>query len=113
MLSVKTEIQRPETGDLNSLFVYGIFLDKDKRASYGMSNPLYTTVKGFATVPLMGDMVAAVPLEGYNLTGLLVEVNPGDWWKIDRLESAYDRIKVNTYFGESWMYVRPYKYTRS
>lgn len=100
---------RPETGDLNKLFVYGIFLGKSYRDSYGMTNSRYTTVKNYATVPIGGHIVAATPLKGYDLTGLIVEVDPNFWTRIDALEGAYDRIKVQTFWGEAWMYVKPPK----
>jgi hypothetical protein len=85
----------------NRLFVYGIFLGEDMRNKYGMSNPRYATVPGFAT---MGDYIVqafAVANESIQLTGLIVDIDPYFWEKTDRLESNYDRIKVITSMGES------------
>lgn len=105
-------VQRPPTEELNNLMVYGIFLGFHARNNYGMSNPRYSVVKDYATVPLGGHIVAATPLEGYDLTGLYVDVDPDFWDSIDLLESAYDRIKVTTFRGEAWLYVKPNQHTR-
>lgn len=90
----------------NRLFVYGIFLGQDMRDRYGMSNPQYTTVPGYAT---FGDyIVQAVPIKapGLELTGLTVDVDPTRWADIDRLEGGYDRKLVTTSNKEKvYMYV--------
>lgn len=99
--------KKPATGELNKLFVYGLFLGERMRDSYGMWGAKYTTVRNYSTIPLEGNIVAATPLEGYDLTGLLVSVDPEYWGKIDSLESGYDRIKISTSYGEAWMYVFP------
>ena len=92
--------------ELNKLFVYGIFLGENIRKSYGMSNPQYRTVSGYITI---GDfIVQAIPIKSkeVQLTGLIVDVDPTQWEKIDKLEGNYDRIKVSTTSGETvWMYV--------
>ena len=98
---------KPYPGKLNKLFVYGIFLGEDNRKAFGMSNPRYTVVRNYATEPVGGSIVTAVPLKGYNLTGLYVDVDPTNWEDIDRLEGGYDRIKVDTLLGKAWMYVKP------
>lgn len=99
--------------------MYGIFLDELMRQRYGMSNPRYATVEGFATVGAnnSGTIVEAIPVRSGNfyLTGLVVDVSPDiespygtvdNWARLDRLEGAYDRIKVDTTDGqECWMYV--------
>lgn len=88
----------------DKLFVYGIFLDEYCRDAYGMSNPRYTTVKGYSTVG--GSIVSAVKDEKYTLTGLEVDINPRAWKALDRLEGGYDRVKVKTTDGiEVYMYV--------
>lgn len=79
---------------LNRLFVYGIFLDELNRELFGMSNPEYTTVRGYATVG--NNIVEAVKDSRYTLTGLVVDVDPKRWSAIDALESGYNRIKVLT-----------------
>ncbi len=88
----------------NRLFVYGIFLDEHNRTAYGMSNPKYTTVSGYATFGM--GIVQAYPVqEEAGLTGLAVDVDPSRWNDIDSLERGYDRIKVEAYNGETlWMY---------
>lgn len=91
----------------NRLFVYGIFLDEVNRDYFGMSNPEYATVKGYATVG--GSIVSAVEDERYTLTGLVVDVDPIKWSAIDSLESGYNRIKVTTTDGETvYMYEGKY-----
>lgn len=107
MILTQVKVKRPPTEELDKLFVYGIFLGESYRTRYGMSNPRYTTVKDYATVPVQGGIVTAEPLEGYDLTGLIVDVNPTYWDRIDALEVEYDRIKVQTRYGEAWMYVTP------
>lgn len=92
---------------INRLFVYGIFLDEINRDHYGMSNPEYATVKGYATFG--NQIVQAVPIDGVAnlaLTGLTVDVDPAHWNKIDQLEGGYDRELVITTDGEElYMYV--------
>jgi gamma-glutamylcyclotransferase (GGCT)/AIG2-like uncharacterized protein YtfP len=92
---------------MDRLFVYGIFLDESTRLAYGMSNPEYTTVKDYIT---FGDyIVEAVPVGseyGVALTGLVVDINPEYWGKLDALERGYNRIKVKTISDEVvYMYV--------
>lgn len=106
-----TEDMRPDTGDLNTLFVYGIFLGAYNRHAYGMSDPVYDVVGGYATTIRGGNIVQAVQTycDGvtFGLTGLLVEVDPRYWQQIDDLEYGYDRIKVTTVGDEeAWMYVK-------
>ena len=92
---------------MNKLFVYGIFLDEFNRQAYGMSNPKYATVKHYVTVG--HHIVAAVPVDKSNncaLTGLLVDMNPKGWDKLDSLEGDYDRIEIETTDREkAFMYV--------
>ena len=106
MLTKEAQVKPKAKQTLNKLFVYGIFLDEFFRNKYGMSFSEYATVKDYATIPIRGHIVAAVPLKGYDLTGLVVRVDPKYWSSIDRLESAYERIKVQTSSGETWMYVQ-------
>lgn len=90
---------------MNRLFVYGIFLDAQNREDFGMTNPMYRTVKNYAT--LGNEIVSAVFVDNANvaLTGLLVDVDPRMWPDIDALESGYDRITVTTTSGEeAYMY---------
>lgn len=90
---------------MNRLFVYGIFLDESARFAYGMSNPQYQTVKDYVTIG--NGIVAAykIPNYGFCLSGLVVNVDPDYWGRIDGLESGYNRIKVNTTDGEEvWIY---------
>lgn len=88
----------------NKLFVYGIFLDEDRRKSYGMTNPRYATVKDYATFG--GGIVWAkhIPECGLSLTGLLVDVDPKHWDRLDALEAGYDRKIVNAGV-KAYMYV--------
>lgn len=82
---------------MNKLFVYGIFLDERNRAHYGMSNPQYDVVAGFLTMG--AHIVQAVPIPerpDIALTGLVVDVDPSYWGRIDRLEGAYDRVTITT-----------------
>lgn len=102
------------------LFVYGIFLDESARKRYGMSNPRYATVKGYATE---GEyIVQAREAEGLTLTGLIVDVAPkstrrdfynggfievDNWEQLDKLEGGYDRIIVRTTSEEeAFMYAK-------
>lgn len=92
---------------MNRLFVYGIFLGESLRPAFGMSNPRYETVPGFITVG--GRIVEAirVPNDEIALTGLVVDVDPVYWGRIDELESGYDRIIVQTSSNESvYMYAK-------
>jgi gamma-glutamylcyclotransferase (GGCT)/AIG2-like uncharacterized protein YtfP len=91
---------------MNKLFVYGIFLDEGNRQAYGMSNPVYATVKDYVTFG--HSIVRAAPVakeNGASLTGLLVDVNPEKWADIDDLEYGYRRTMVTTTRGEkAYMY---------
>lgn len=92
----------------NKLFVYGIFLSSYTRDAYGMTDPEYATVNGYSTFPVIagGYIVEARPCVGHTLTGLVVDVDPDFWGVLDRLESAYKRIKVRTSDDEEvYMYV--------
>lgn len=92
----------------NRLFVYGIFLGQDCRDRYGMTNPVYATVPGYATYGR--HIVQAFPVGNQNiaLTGLTVDVDPEKWESIDRLESGYARKLVLTDSNEEvYMYVDP------
>jgi gamma-glutamylcyclotransferase (GGCT)/AIG2-like uncharacterized protein YtfP len=89
--------------DINRLFVYGIFLDAHNRLAYGMSNPCYTTVNGWATVGSGIVQAVKAPYE-YALTGLIVDVDPTQWESLDRLEGGYQRILVTTVDNE-WAYM--------
>lgn len=90
----------------NRLFVYGIFLAQRNRDHYGMTNPEYATVPGYAT---FGDyIVEAVHISapGLALTGLTVDVDPTRWEHIDRLENGYDRkLVITSNQEEVYMYV--------
>lgn len=91
----------------NRLFVYGIFLGENQRRSYGMVGPEYAVVPDYATLHLGHGITGAAKVEdnGLGLTGLLVTML-GDWQSLDRLESGYHRIKVETTDGDKcWMYV--------
>lgn len=89
---------------MNRLFVYGIFLDAHNRLAYGMSNPHYTTVDGFVTIGA-GIVQAVKAPTGYALTGLIVDVDPNYWEKLDKLEGGYERILVTTVDNEeAYMY---------
>lgn len=81
---------------MNKLFVYGIFLDEGNREQYGMTNPEYATVRGYITVGRR--IVAAVKVEPPSvcLTGLIVDVDPTCWKKLDKLEGGYDRVVITT-----------------
>jgi gamma-glutamylcyclotransferase (GGCT)/AIG2-like uncharacterized protein YtfP len=91
---------------VDSLFVYGIFLDAYNREAYGMHNPRYDTVMNYVTVG--NHIVQAVPVSdefGTALTGLVVDVEPNRWEDIDRLEGNYARIQVTTVTGKrAYMY---------
>lgn len=90
---------------MDKLFVYGIFLDEQNRQAYGMSNPHYATVRDYITIG--GHIVQAVKVNsiGASLTGLLVDIDPEYWKRLDLLESGYDRIKIVTTDGvEAYMY---------
>lgn len=101
------EIEEKKTD--NKLFVYGIFLSEDMRDSMGLSNPIYATVRNYVTVSYGdGYIVKACKVKGssYCLTGLVVDVDPDIWYRLDRLEGGYDRVKVTTTEGQrAWMYV--------
>lgn len=90
---------------MNRLFVYGIFLSESQRARYGMTNPQYATVKNYVTY---GDQIVTAYKQenaGLALTGLLVDVDPEHWDRIDRLEGGYVRTVITTTGGEqAYMY---------
>lgn len=91
---------------MNRLFVYGIFLDEDRRQTYGMSNPEYATVLDFATFGHSIVSARRIPDIGLSLTGLTVDVDPAYWERLDLLEHGYDRKLVKTTRGEKvYMYV--------
>lgn len=94
-----------EKEGLNYLFVYGIFLDQRMRDNYGMYNAHYATVPGWLTVGQ--GIVEAVRTDTRNaeLTGLLVEVDPRHWDRLDALEAGYDRIIVKINGDDTYMYV--------
>ena len=83
----------------DKLFVYGVFLCPKWRDEYGMTNPRYATVRGYATIG--NHIVHAVEDEKYTLTGLIVDVEPSMWEQIDYLEGAYDRIEIKTARGDA------------
>lgn len=103
---LKDELVTKEV-ERDKLFVYGIFLGQAARNSYGMINPRYTTVPGYITVG--HGIVQAVKVDEprIELTGLLVEIHPNQWPRLDRLEAGYQRIKVETGLGQAWMYAEP------
>lgn len=96
---------------MNLLFVYGIFLDRSARLEFGMSNPQYATVKGYAT---FGDYIVSAhridpdepAMPDYCLTGLLVDVDPEYWKRLDALEHGYNRKIITTAQG-----IKAYMYT--
>jgi gamma-glutamylcyclotransferase (GGCT)/AIG2-like uncharacterized protein YtfP len=93
---------------MNKLFVYGIFLDENNRRAFGLHNPEYAVVRDYATFSIGGSIVMAAHVPGNNLglTGLLCDVDPEKWERLDQLEGAYDRIQITTEDGErAWMYV--------
>lgn len=80
-----------------TIFVYGIFLGERNRNRYGMTNPRYATVMGYATYPFgTGHIVYAKPLEGACLSGLLVDMPIDRLPDLDALEGGYDRVTVTT-----------------
>lgn len=92
---------------MNRLFVYGIFLGEGMRKAYGMTNPQYSTVPGYATFG--HGIVQAVEIKQARdlaLTGLTVDVDPTKWEALDRLEGGYKRAIVTTDNNE-----RVYMYT--
>jgi hypothetical protein len=92
----------------NRLFVYGIFLGETMRNIYGMTNPKYATVSGYATIG--GHIVQAVDMKSphLSLTGLVVNVEESRWADIDSLEYGYDRKLVKIDTGEMvYMYTAP------
>lgn len=98
---------RPVGVAMNRLFVYGIFLGEERRRNYGMSNPKYSTVKGFVTAGEHIVEAVRVDIEQLALTGLTVDVDPAYWTRIDALEYGYDRILVETTMGEEvYMYAQ-------
>lgn len=103
-------VARP-TPVTNRVFVYGIFLGEAMRNAYGMTNPVYTTVPGYITV---GEhIVQATPVNNPRiaLTGLVVDLDPTHWERLDALEGGYDRTLVKTDKGEHvYMYTAPENY---
>lgn len=92
---------------MNKLFVYGIFLDKYMRDEYGMTNPKYATVPDYATFGGGIVMAVKIPDARLSLTGLLVDMNPDNWDKLDRLERGYRRIEITTGSGQqAYMYAK-------
>lgn len=94
---------------MDRLFVYGIFLDEDNRAHYGMSMPEYAVIPDFLTVERFSSIVEAIyaPGLGISLTGLLCDIDPEYWERLDQLEAGYDRIIVTTVDGDDcYMYVQ-------
>ena len=94
------------------LFVYGIFLDERHRRSMGMSNPRYATVMDYVTFGNRVVQAFYMPNTkkdgrwGCSLTGLLLDINPSYWGRLDALERGYERIRIKTTSGvEAWMYV--------
>lgn len=96
---------------MNNLFVYGIFLDVANRLAFGMTNARYATIKGYAT---FGDYIVKAyrvkpdepAMPEYCLTGLLVDVDPEYWGRLDQLEAGYNRTVITTTSGdEAFMYV--------
>ena len=105
-VTVRNTKDNSDTKD--KLFVYGIFLDEENRKNYGMSNPQYTTVPGYLTVG--SYIVQAVQTDNTSvaLTGLLVDMDPAMWPRLDSLEAGYDRIKVRDTSGNiAYMYAAP------
>lgn len=93
---------------MDRLFVYGIFLGERQRQKYGMTDPIYATVPGYATFGSYIVQARRVPVPGLQLTGLVVDVDPDKWRDIDRLEGGYDRVRVITTDREEvWMYAAP------
>lgn len=91
---------------MDSLFVYGIFLDEKRRLEYGMSNPRYRTVPGYITVGNQIVQAVKVDNDAIALTGLLVDIDPSYWSRLDDLEGGYDRVVITTTYGEeAYMYV--------
>lgn len=92
---------------MNKLFVYGIFLGEYMRADYGMTNPRYATVSGWATVGRHIVQAVRAP-EVYALTGLIVDLpDDYDWTELDALEGGYERIVIETNGRqEAYMYAR-------
>lgn len=90
----------------NRLFVYGIFLGQRMRDMYGMTNPVYATVPGYATFGHHIVQAVAIPeARNLELTGLTVDVDPEQWDRIDALEAGYRRALVKTSNGEQvYMY---------
>lgn len=105
---------------MSKLFVYGIFLSENMREQYGMQYPRYAVVNGYKTVLVARDIVEAIPDKTGALTGLIVDVPKeieyegitGERYitdtfeRLDRLERAYNRVRVVTTQGEEcFMYV--------
>ena len=92
---------------LNKVFVYGIFLDEDSRKAYGMTNPEYATVQGYATFGHYIVQAERVKNTEACLTGLICDIQPDKWGNLDKLERGYDREVITTTAGDrAWIYVR-------
>lgn len=105
-----TIIGTPTKEPLNRVFVYGIFLGEKLRDRYGMSNPVYATVDDYATFGTGIVQAQYIPDAGLGLTGLIVDIDPSYWDKLDSLEGGYDRkLIVTDSYEEAWMYVAKQK----
>lgn len=96
---------------MEKLFVYGIFLSQNTRDAYYMVGHRYATVQGYVTVGK--QIVQAVKTDNPSvaLTGVITEIHPDHWARVDRLEAGYDRIRVKTTDNEEvWMYAEPKRY---
>ena len=84
------------------VFVYGIFLSNRRQDDYDMEEVRpYTTVKDFVTV---GDSIVQaryIPDHQYALTGKVVEIPVENMPELDRLESGYERVVVETTSGDT------------
>lgn len=95
-----------QQSEYDKLFVYGIFLSQRNRDRYGMVNPVYDTVKDYATVGEHVVEAIHVPNMGLALTGLVVDMPVDRWPSLDALEAGYVRREVTTVTGETaYMYM--------
>lgn len=84
------------------VFVYGIFLSAYRQLDYDMSEVRgYTTVKDFVTVGHSIVQARYIPDHQYALTGKLVELPVDKLPELDRLESGYERVVINTTSGDT------------
>lgn len=116
-MSRKNRRKRRTTYTKNKrLFVYGIFLDEERRRYYGMTNPEYATVPDYCTYGTYIVEAVYAPKRGLALTGLIVDMpafvmddkgkTVDNWAELDALEYNYRRKTVTTSDGEEvWMYV--------